>query len=379
MKLHTALVHAGEPDPPIAGSVAMPVFQSATFIHTGAGEYSDVRYARLSNTPNHDVLHAKLAAVCGGEAALVTSSGMSAITATLLGLLSAGDHLLAHRTLYGGTFGFLTHHARRWGIDHSLVGGDDPAEWADACRPNTRILYLETLTNPLVQIADLRAAVAFARERGLITVVDNTFASPVNCRPLDLGVNVVVHSATKYLNGHSDICAGAVVGSAELVRQIKLALDHLGGSLDPHAAVLLHRGLKTLGLRVPAQNRNAETLASFFDSHPRVEAVHYPTLPGHPHHARSKELEGCGGVLSIAITGSVGEVDAMLGRLRLCKQAPSLGGVETLVTRPATTSHAGLSPEERRAAGIGDTLVRIAVGIEDPEDLVEDFRQALDG
>jgi cystathionine beta-lyase/cystathionine gamma-synthase len=380
MRLETALIHAGEQHPRIEGAIAMPVFQSSTFEFEGGGDYHDVRYIRLNNTPNHAVLHAKLAALESAESALVTASGMAAISSTFLSLLSQGDHLLAHRTLYGGTHDLVTKDLPRLGIDHTFVDADDPGSWAKAVRPTTRAFYVETMTNPLLEVVDLRAVAAFCRERGLVSIVDNTCASPVNFRPVTHGFDLVVHSATKYLNGHSDIVAGVVAGKAALVQAAKHKVDHLGGSLDPHACFLLHRGIKTLSLRVRHQGQTALVLARFLEGHAAVSRVHYPGLESHPRHGRARELfAGFGGLLSFDLRGGLAAAERFIARLQIPANAPSLGGVESLVTRPATTSHAGLSAEARANLGIGDGLVRLSVGLEAPEDLVEDLDRALSG
>jgi cystathionine beta-lyase/cystathionine gamma-synthase len=378
-RLDTQLVHAGEPDPRYGGAITMPVFQSSTFECGGQGRYDDVRYLRLSNSPNHHALHQKLAAIEGGEAALVTASGMAAISAALLTVLRPGDHLLAQRTLYGGTHDLVTETLTRWGVHHDFVDAEDPSSWAAALRPTTRAIYVEALTNPLLELADLPAVARFARDRGLVSLIDATFATPVLLRPIELGFDLVLHSATKYLNGHSDLVAGAVIGRARLVEDVRHTLNLLGGSLDPHACFLLHRGLKTLGVRVRQQCGTALAVARALHEQPRVTRVYYPGLPSHPGHARAKALlhGGFGGMLSFDLEGGVAAAERLFSRLRLPINAPSLGGPETLVTRPALTSHAGLDPEVRRGLGIGDGLVRMSVGLEDPDDLLADLQQAL--
>ncbi len=378
--IDTQLVHAGEATPRHAGAVVLPVFQSSTFEYGGGERYDDVRYLRLNNSPNHEVLHRKLAAIEGGQAALVTASGMAAISTTLLAVLRPGDHVLADRTLYGGTHDLITGMLARWGVEHTFVDGGDPEAWAEAVRPQTRAFYVEALSNPLLQMPDLPAVARFARERGLVSLIDATFATPVLLRPLSLGFDLVLHSATKYLNGHSDIVAGAVVGSADQIETVRHTLNLLGGSLDPHACFLLHRGLKTLGVRVRQQSATALAVAQALHQHAAVAAVHYPGLPGHPQHARAQALlrGGFGGMLSMELAGGVQAADRFTRALRLPVDAPSLGGPESLVTRPAQTSHVGLDPQVRRGLGIGDGLVRLSVGLEDAEDLIADLRRALD-
>jgi len=356
----------------------MPIFQSAMFEYAGETSYHDLKYIRLNNTPNHLALHAKLAALEGAEAALVTASGMAAIATTLLTLLSAGDHVLAQNCLYGGTHALLTNDFARLGLAVEFVDGDDPDSWRAALRPSTRAIYVEAMTNPLLEVADLAAVAAFARRHGLVSIIDNTFATPVNFRPLEAGFDLAIHSATKYLNGHADIVGGAVAGSAQQIERITHRLNHLGGSMDPHAVFLLNRGLKTLALRVRHQNQSALRIAQFLQSHPAVARVNYPGLETHPRHERARKLfAGCGGVLSFELRGDAQRADDFMRSTTIPIIAPSLGGVHTLLTRPATTSHSGMSPEERLRLGIRDNLIRMSVGIEATEDLLEDFGQAL--
>jgi cystathionine beta-lyase/cystathionine gamma-synthase len=380
MRFSTELVHAGEPRPRIGGAVTVPVFQSSTFAIEGTPGYHDIKYARLSNTPNHEVLGAKLAALEATEAGLVAASGLAAISAALLAVLQAGDHLIAHACLYGGTHGLITHDLAALGIETTFVDVGRPDLLAAAMRPRTRAIYLEALTNPLLEVVDFDAVVAFARARGLVTLIDSTMATPVNFRPATRGFDLVLHSASKYLNGHTDIVAGAVLGSQELVGKVKRKLDHLGGSLDPHACFLLHRGIKTLELRVERQNQTALALARHLSGSRAVAEVIQPGLESHPNHARVKAwFRGAGGMLSFRPRAGVAAAERFLSSVRIATHAPSLGGPETLVTRPATTSHGGLSPEERARLGVADDLVRVSVGLEAVEDLIEDFEQALAG
>lgn len=379
-KLETKVIHAGEPNPRIQGSVAMPVFLSSTFEYTGddAAGYDAVRYARLSNTPNHVALHQKLAALENAEAALVTGSGMAAISAALLGVLRAGDRLLAQRCLYGGTHGLVTRELPALGIEVDFVDASDPGSFAAALRPTTRAFYCETLTNPLLELADLPAVAAFSRANGLVSIIDNTFASPVNFRPIEHGFDLVVHSCTKYLNGHSDLVAGAVLGKADLVAAATRKQNHFGGSLNPDTCALLHRGMKTLALRVRAQNQSAVALAHALEAHPAVARVNYPGLASHPAHERAKTLlDGFGGMLSFELAGGLEAAERVLAALTIPIVAPSLGGVETLVIRPATSSHVGMGPDERKKLGIAEGLIRVSVGIEATSDLIDDFNQAL--
>jgi cystathionine beta-lyase/cystathionine gamma-synthase len=378
-RLETELIHAGEPEKRIEGAVSLPIFQSSTFEYSGQGSYHDLKYIRLNNTPNHTALHKKLAVLEKGEAAVVTASGMAAISAALLAFLKPGDHLLAQDCLYGGTHELITKDLAALGIHCDLVQGDNTRAWEEKCRPETKLIYAESISNPLLQIPDLKGLSAFAKKHGLISMIDNTFAGPVNYRPLETGFDICLHSCTKYLNGHSDIVAGAAVGSEKLIGKIIHKLNHLGGSLDPHACFLLHRGIKTLALRMERQNANALQLAGFLENHNAVEKVYYPGLKNHTGHERAKELfAGFGGMLSFEVKGGLEKAEKVISHLHIPISAPSLGGVESLITRPATTSHSGMSPQEREKAGIRDSLIRVSVGIEAAEDLIADFQQALD-
>lgn len=379
-RLETKLIHAGEPSPRIHGAVSMPIFQSANFEYGDELDYHSLKYIRLNNTPNHIALDHKLSALENAEAALVTASGMAAISTTLLTILSVGDHLLIQGCLYGGTHDFVTRDFASFGIEHTFIDADNPDSWSRQLRPNTKGIYVETIGNPLLQVPDLRAVVEFARDRGLVSLIDNTFASPVNFRPAEWGFDLSLHSCTKYLNGHSDIVAGAVIGRGDLVKKIKHRLDHLGGCLDPHAAFLLHRGMKTLALRVKFQNESALAIARFLQEHPAVDRVYYPGLESHARYQRASELfDGCGGVVSFELKGAVDTAQQFMRRTTVPIMAPSLGGVETLITRPATTSHSGMSAEDRRNLGISDRLIRLSVGIEATEDIIEDFGRAFAG
>jgi cystathionine beta-lyase/cystathionine gamma-synthase len=378
--IDTKLIHAGEPTPRILGAVSMPIFQSAMFEYSGEKDYHDLKYIRLNNTPNHVALHEKLAALENAESALVTSSGMSAISTALLAVLSTGNHLLVQDCLYGGTHDFVTRDLETFGISYDFIDADKPQSWKEKLRPNTKAIYVETMTNPLLQVADHGRVVEFAKQHGLTSLIDNTFASPVNFRPPEHGYDLSLHSCTKYLNGHSDIVAGAVIGRAELVERVKHKLDHLGGSLDPHACFLLHRGMKTLALRVRFQNMSALKIATYLENHSAIQRVNYPGLETHPQHARARKLfDGYGGMLSFEVKGGVQRAKEFMKKTSLPAIAPSLGGVETLLTLPAETSHSGMRREDRLALGITDGLVRMSVGIEAPEDIIQDFETALTG
>jgi len=329
--------------------------------------------------PNHVVLNDKLAAIEGAEAGLVTASGMAAISMALLSVLRQGDHLLVQDCLYGGTFSLMMHDLADLGISHDAIDASDPASWEEHVRPNTRAIYVESITNPLMQVIDHRAVVALANKRNLVSLIDNTFATPVNFRPIQHGYDLSLHSATKYLNGHSDLAAGAVIGSRERVDAVHARLNHFGGSLDPRVCYLLYRGMRTLALRVRHQNASALRLARFFESRAEVEAVNYPGLESHPQHAMAADLfDGFGGMLSFELGGDRAARERFFDKLQLPIRGPSLGGVETLLTEPVRTSHSGLSPTEREAMGIRDNLIRVSTGIEATDDLIADFAQALD-
>ena len=377
--IETKLIHSGEPVPRIEGAVILPIFQSAMFETAGESSYHDIKYIRLNNTPNHRALHEKLAALENAEAALVTASGMAAITTSLLTLLSIGDHLLIQDCLYGGTHDFLVHEFAALGLSFDLIDTADPRSWKSKLKPTTKAIYVETLSNPLLQIPDFNSVVEFARENGLVSMIDNTFATPINFRPPEWGFDLSLHSCSKYLNGHSDIVGGAIIGGTNLIRKITFKLNHLGGTMDPHACFLLHRGLKTLAVRVKHQNTSAQHIAEFLENHPKVEHVNHPGLKSHPRHdTAQKYLDGFGGMLSFEIKGGVESAKRFMENTHLPIIAPSLGGIETLLTRPAATSHSGMSPEERAKMGIADSLIRVSVGIESTEDIIADFQQALE-
>jgi cystathionine beta-lyase/cystathionine gamma-synthase len=377
-RIETLAVHAGERRPGPDGSVVFPIYQSTVFSVEPGTSYHDLRYLRLSSTPSQTYLHDKLATLESAEAAVATCSGMAAVTATLHTLLRAGDHLLAGDCLYGGTHDFLTHHAADLGWSYTFLDPSRPETWEAARTPRSRAILVETITNPLMRVGRLREMVAFARRHKLVTVIDNTFATPVNLRPVSIGFDLCFNSATKYLNGHSDIVAGSVAGSTNLINRVRRTLNHYGASLDPHAGFLLARGLKTLALRVRACNDNAAVLAHFLSEHPTVAAVNYPGLRSHPDHAHAAQLlAGFGGMLSIRLAGGRDAAESLLEALRIPYVAPSLGGVETLITRPAATSHAGMNREDRERIGITDDLIRVSCGVEACDDLIADFAQAL--
>jgi len=378
-KIETKLIHAGEPKEKYGGAVNMPIFQSSTFEYTGQDDYNEVKYIRLNNTPNHIVLHEKLAALENAEAALVTASGMAAISASLLTYLNSGDHFLAHESLYGGTHTLITNEFPKLNIECDFIDASDSRGWEEKLRPETKLIYVETITNPLLNVLDLNAVVDFAKKHRILSMIDNTFATPMNYRPIENGFDLSLHSATKYLNGHTDLVAGAVIGSKDLVTKVIHKLNHLGGSLDPNTCFLMQRGLKTLALRVERQNDNSLKIAKYLQMHPKIRKVNHPGLENSPDFARASALlDGFGGMVSFEVDGGVDIADKFISNLILFCNAPSLGGVESLVTRPVQTSHSGMSKEDREDSGIKDELIRMSVGIEAVEDLIADLDNALE-
>ena len=382
MKFQTKLIHGGEPSPLIEGAVTMPIFQSSTYEigedSSGETNYNDIRYVRLNNTPNHLALHEKIAQLEQGEAALVSSSGMASISSALLGLIGPGEHLIAQDNLYGGTYHFLKEFFPKMGREVTFYSADDTSNLAAHLKKNTRGIYCESTSNPLLKIPDLKAIARFAKSHGLISMIDNTFPSPANFNPIPFGFDVALHSATKYLNGHSDVVAGAMVSTLDNIKKMMPLFNHLGGCLDPHACFLLHRGMKTLGVRVRYQNESALKVATALEKCSKVAKVIYPGLTSHPDHARAKEwFRGFGGMLSFEFDGTADQADEALKNLKIPFLAPSLGGIESLYVRPAKASHSGISKADREKLGIKDSLVRVSIGLEDSDDLIEDFLRVL--
>lgn len=369
----TICVHAGTHLDRQTCGIGSPIFPSTSYAYPNAADENI--YPRYFNVPNQRVVAKKVAALEKGEDALVFGSGMAAISTLLMAHLKPGDHALFQADLYGGTYHFITTELSAFGIETSFAS--TPADFKAALRPNTRVLYVESPSNPLLRCIDLAAVAKLGQECGLLSVIDNTFATPINQTPIELGIGAVVHSATKYLNGHTDVNAGVVISTAAVIRTVaEYAVNH-GGTLDAHACYQLERGLKTLALRVKQHNENAARLAQFLTRHEAVHHVNYPGLENHPDHAiAARQMRGFGGMLSFELARP-DCVDEVLGRLRVATPALSLGGVETLVCLPSRTSHRSMSPEERQRAGINDGLVRVSAGIEDIEDLLEDFRHAL--
>ena len=377
-RLATIGIHAGLPDPVPGAPVVLPVVQSATFFG-GAGEpASELLYSRYGNNPNQALVGEKMAALEGVEAGLLLSSGMSAIAMTILGALPEGGHVVASRHLYGATRALLERELPGRGITTTLIDPESKEDWEGALTPQTGVFLMEVPANPTLRVFDPRLPAEIARDRDILLALDATFASPANVRFAELGVGAVIHSATKYLGGHSDLVAGVVSGSSEVIARVTSMMKLYGPAPDPHMAWLLDRGLKTLEMRVTRHNQNAMELAHWFLGREGVVAVHYPGLPEHPDHDVASEImSGFGGMLSIEFEGGGVAADAFAAALELALVAPSLGGVETLVSQPRHTSHIHFSETMRAELGIEDGFVRISVGLEAVEDLKEDFGRAL--
>ena len=366
-------------------AVSPPIWQTTTFSAETAEDFAEVAVATKSaefytrnGNPNHAMVETTLAALEGGEAAQVFSSGMGSIFAAMGCLLETGDHVVAQRNHYAGATTLMKEFLPRWGIEITYVDQTNNAEFAAALRPNTKLIYVETPVNPLMQITDLRFVVGLAKDRGVATICDNTFATPVNQRPLEFGVDAVIHSATKYVGGHHDVTAGALVGSKEFVERVWRFALVAGATLSPFDGWLLLRGLRTLGLRVERHNQNGMALARFFEHHPKVARVYYPGLPSHPQHELAgSQMSGFTGMLSVELRGGYAAADKFISSLRLATRAASLGGFETLVVHPASMWSLQLSRELRESTGINEGLVRISVGLEDEVDMLRDFDQAL--
>lgn len=369
----TLCVHAGTYVDERTGGIGTPIFPSTSYKYPNAADENI--YPRYFNVPNQKAVAQKVAALERGEQGLVFSSGMAAISTVLFAHLKPGDHAVFQADLYGGTYHFISSELAAFGIEITLA--TTPDEFAAALRPTTRLVFVESPSNPLLRCIDLAAVATVARQSEVLSVIDNTFATPINQNPITLGIDVVVHSATKYLNGHTDVNAGVVVSSQAVISKVsKYATNH-GGTLDAHGCYQLERGMKTLALRVKQHNENAGRLATFLQTHPAASRVSYPGLADHPDHKiAARQMHGFGGMLAFELRDP-GRVNEFLKRLRVATPALSLGGVETLVCLPSQTSHRSMSAAERERAGIAPGLVRISAGVEDIEDLLEDFDQAL--
>ena len=372
--INTICTHVGEiEDKQFRGAVS-PIFLSSSY------EFLDVetkRYPRYFNTPNQEYLSKKIATLEGAEAAMIFGSGMAAISHMFLAFLQKGDHLVVQNTLYGGTVNFIKEEFPKYGIDFTFTNGYKIEDFKDAIKPNTKLIHIETPSNPLLTITDIKAVAKLAKTKGIVTSIDNTFASPINQNPVDFGIDLVMHSATKYFGGHSDICAGAVAGSEVHLERIWNVSKNLGGSLSDMTVWMLERSMKTLGLRVKTQTTNATKLAKWLNKHEHIKQVYHPSLKSHPEHKLAKkQMKGFGAMLSFELSEKLDSYQFQKA-LKLIKSSMSLAGVESTVISPHLTSHALLTEEERKTIGISDQLIRFSVGIEDVKDLKADINQAM--
>lgn len=383
----TMAIHAGQKPDPQTGALSTPIYQTSSFIFPDvdraaarfAGQEEGYIYFRIGN-PTQAALEEKMAALEGSEAALAFGSGMAAITGTLLAMVDRGDHLLADNTLYGSTYTFFSHMLPRFGVEVTFTDMSNPQNVERSIRENTKVVYFETPANPTMKLVDIAAVCALAHGAGARVVVDNTFMSPYLQRPLKYGVDVVVHSATKYISGHGDVIAGVAAGTKNFLDTVrKTTLKDMGGIISPFDAWLCLRGLKTLVVRMDRHSHNAMQVSRFLESHPLIERVYYPGLPSHPQHQLAKQqMTGFGGLIAFEVKGGLESGKRMLNSLHLCHLAVSLGDVATLIQHPASMTHASVPQEERIKMGINDGLIRLSVGLEDPADIIEDLAQALE-
>ena len=376
-RFETLAIHAGQRPDPVTGAVMTPVYLTSTYVQSAPGEHKGYEYSRTHNLTRH-ALQDCLAALEGAKHGLAFASGLAA-TDALLHLLDAGDHVVYSDDVYGGTFRLFDKVFRRHGLSFTPVDASDPGNVERAMTPRTRMVWLESPTNPMLKIADLAAIAAIARARGALSVVDNTFATPFFQRPLELGIDVVCHSTTKYLNGHSDVVGGAVLTSdPALYQRIQFLQNAVGGVPSPMDSFLVMRGLKTLHVRMERHQENAFRVARFLEGHAQVEKVTYPGLPSHPQHALARrQMSGFGGMLTFVIRGGLPAARAFLSSLRIFALAESLGGVESLIEHPAIMTHASVPPETRAALGIADGFIRVSVGIESADDLIADLERGF--
>jgi cystathionine beta-lyase/cystathionine gamma-synthase len=382
----TKSVHAGEKADPITGSVTTPIYQTSNFAFKNTQDLLDLMnekrdgyiYTRYGN-PTTRVVERKLAELENVEDAAAFSSGMAAISSTIMTLVSSGDHIVSIRDVYGGTFVLLESVLPRFGVETTFVDTQSFDEMKEAIRDNTKLVFVESPTNPMLKIVDLARVGRLGRKVGVKTVIDNTFSSPYNQQPVKFGFDVIIHSATKYLGGHNDLTAGIVCGGKDFIKEVKDTLKIFGGVLDPHCAFLLLRGIKTLAVRVEKQNGNGMEIAKYLESHPKVNKVYYPGLESHPQHELAKrQMTGFGDVVSFELKCDLGATIRFVDSMRLAFLTPSLGGTETLITQPATTSHYKVPRKERLKQGITDGFIRLSLGIEDTEDVIADLEQAFE-
>jgi cystathionine beta-lyase/cystathionine gamma-synthase len=376
MRKDTQCVHSGTHKDQNTRGLNTPIFTSSSFEYLDAAENV---YPRYFNTPNQKSIVRKLCDLENAEEGVLFSSGMAAISTAMLAFLNSGDHVVLQKDIYGGTHHFVTADYERFGIEYTFVS-NRAEEIERAVRKNTKIIYIETPSNPLVLITDIKATVRIAKAKKAISIIDNTFATPINQNPIDLGIDIVTHSGTKYLSGHSDLCCGAVLTRKDLAGKIAATAANLGGSLNALTCYLLERSLKTLAVRVEKQNRNAQLIAEYLQKDPRIQNVHYPGLENHPSHAVAKnQMKGFGAMLAFELNSRAPQPEQFLRNLKLITPALSLGGVETIICSPAKTSHEKITVAERAELGITDNLLRLSVGIENANDLIADLDGALSG
>lgn len=372
--INTICTHSGELEDTQFNGAVSPLYMATSYAFS---DVEEKRYPRYFNTPNQQALAKKIATLEHTEAALVFGSGMAAVSTSLLAFLNQGDHVLLQKTLYGGTFNLVTEEFDKFGIEYSFTNDLSESAFAKKIKPNTKVIYIETPSNPLMTITDIEMVSKLAKKHGIITMIDNTFATPVNQNPINLGIDIVIHSATKYMGGHSDILAGAVAASQEHIERIFQKGKNFGGNLSEFTVWLLERSIKTMGIRVKAQNKNAKKLALFLNKHPAIETVFYPGLKSHPNYAvAKKQMRAFGGMLSFELNNKI-DVNLFMKSLKLIKPSMSLAGVESTLLLPSETSHGLLSEEERKSQGISKNLLRFSVGIEEKKDLIADIEQAL--
>jgi methionine-gamma-lyase len=382
----TKSIHSGEKLCPLTGSITTPIYQASTFGFADLDSFKKAMadppegyyYSRYTN-PTFEAVEQKLADLMGAQRAVVFSSGMAAVTTAILSLVSSGDHIVSSYDLYGGTFNFFANVLPRFGVVIDLVKTTDPQKLSDAIKPNTKVIYFESPSNPLLKLMNISEVAKIGKAHGITTFMDNTFATSLNQKPLEVGIDLVIHSATKYLGGHADLLGGVIAGSGELINNVSFFRYVFGGIPDPQSAWLLMRGIKTLKVRMEAHNNNAIEVARFLENHPCIDQVYYPGLKSHPQHELAKrQMKGFGGMVSFEVKGGSDALRQFLERLRICRLAVSLGGIQSLASPPALSTHRRLSESERVKAGIKNNLVRFSVGIEDVQDIIDDLNQALD-
>jgi len=371
---HTVCIHQGQIEDQQFGGAISPIYMATSYPYL---DVEEKRYPRYFNTPNQEVISTKVAALENAASAVPFSSGMAAISSSLFAFLQSGDHVVFQNEIYGGSYNLIEQDFSRYGIQYSFTKGLEAQNFEDEIRENTKVIFIETPSNPLLNITDIRAVAGMAKKRGIVTMIDNTFASPLNQTPLDLGIDISIHSATKYLSGHSDISAGVVAGSKEHVEKIMLQGRNLGGNLSDFMCFLLERSIKTLALRIEKHNENAQFIADQLSLHSKISKVYYPGLKTHKNHDIAKsQMHGFGGMLSFELNHGF-DAKAFQKKLRMIKPSMSLAGVESTIIQPSLTSHALLSAAERERQGIADNLLRLSVGLENKEDILNDIEQAL--